>query len=209
MIFGFDRFIYNFRFCAKLTFKMEKPTDNSEKNSAAFGNTNAEASLWVLLPKMFLNILISTVLILAIFWLYFGKLDFFALGFAIFIAALQILVIVGLRFQNRTEVHAEKPLQNDWLDKIGAWWLMACAFGALFGWAFGQAESYFSFEPLIFHFVIIFLTVILPIVTMLPNLRYIGKNSAHIQIPLLISITTLPILVGLSSAIVIWKTLIN
>ena len=27
---------------------------------------------------------------------------------------------------------AREPLRNDWLDKIGAFWLMACVFGPFF-----------------------------------------------------------------------------
>lgn len=189
---------------------MENSSGDHEKISAVFGDVNAEASLWVLLPKMFLNISISTALILLIFWMYFGAPDFFAFGFAVFFAVLQILIIVGLRFQNRTDVHAEKHLKNDRLDKIGAWWLMACAFGALSGWATGQAGSYFSSNgQLFFHFLKVFLTIFLPVITMLPNICYVGKNSAHIQIPLLISITILPIFTGMNSLIVIWKTLIR
>lgn len=184
---------------------MEQNINEPKREAATLGDINAEASLWILLPKMLAAIAASTVLILLIFYLQSGELPFFAFGVAIFFAAFQILIIVGLRFYNRTETHTTKKLQNDWIDKIGAWWLMACAFGALIGWLCGRMAEYFPNYTLIFHAAKIFFTIILPVLMMLPNLRYLERQSAAIQVPLLTFITILPMFVGLSSIGFFWN----
>ena len=46
----------------------------------------------------------------------------------------RLLVALGLFFQNRSDLHSEVPLANNIGDRIGAFWLVACAFGPFFGW---------------------------------------------------------------------------
>lgn len=189
---------------------MQNSPDRIEptENKRTFGDLNAEAPLWILIPKAFFAITASAALLLLIFWLNFGELNWFAVSFAIFLCVFQILLIVGLRFRDRTDVHAEKPLQNDWIDKIGAWWLVACAFGVLFGWGIVKTAAFFpGIDSVYFHAARVFLTIFLPILTMLPNVRYVGRNSAHIQIPMLFGITLLPILSGLGSLFEVLKRL--
>jgi ABC-type polysaccharide/polyol phosphate export permease len=171
-----------------------------------FGGMNVEASLWVLLPKAFFSILLSAVLFLIIFWLRFGELPPFAWGFALFLITMQILIITGLRFLNRPDVHTQPPARNDWIDKIGAWWLMACAFGAFFGWICGQLAVWFPDYRQFFQIAKVIFTIVLPVLTMLPNLRYISKNAAYIQVPILVLVTLLPILVGIDALITLWNT---
>ena len=162
-----------------------------------------DSSLWVLLPRLCFSVLISVVIVLGIFWLYFGEINGFAVGFAAFLAVLQILMAIGFRFQNRTDLHATKPVRNDFLDKIAGWWLMACAFGALFGWLCLRGAAMFPSLNIFFHAAAVFLTIVLPVATMLPNLRYLAGKIWYIQIPLLTLITLLPSLVGLHSLVLL------
>lgn len=161
----------------------------------------AIGTLWVLIPKAGAGILLSVVLILVRFWLEFGELPAFAFGFAAFTAALQILLIVGLRFANRTEVHPDAEARGDWLDKLGAWWLVACFLGAFFGWLCGKFGEMTPEYRNAFIVAKIFFTIVLPIVTMLPNLRYVRRNAAYVQVPLLVFVTLFPILVGIGSVV--------
>ncbi|MEZ5428515.1 MAG: hypothetical protein R2747_19750 [Pyrinomonadaceae bacterium] len=176
----------------------------TEKKSVEFGGINAEASLWVLLPKVLASLFFSSVMILLRFWQMFGYLSAFAFGFVIFTSALQVLIIVGLRFQNRTDLAVDQPERFNWLDWIGAWWLMACAGGAFFGWLCGNLAVAFPAWDLTFQLAKVFLTIVLPILTMLPNTRYVSAKTAYIQIPLLIVVTTLPMLVGIGSVWTLW-----
>lgn len=166
-----------------------------------FAGMNTEASLWILIPIAFTEILFSCVLVLLRFWLEFGELSPLAWGCAAFFAILTILIIIGLRFQNRPEVHTTVAARGDWIDKIGAWWLMACAFGALLGWVCGQMANGFPRYRQIFLVAEIIFTIVLPFVTMLPNVRYVSRNAAYIQVPLLVLITVLPVLVGIDAVV--------
>ncbi len=79
-------------------------------------------------------------------------------------------------------------------------WLIACAFGAFLGWVCGAvAEMMFPAHARALAWAEVFFTMLLPIATMLPNLRYVGGKVAHVQIPLLAIVTLLPILVGLGA----------
>ncbi len=162
-----------------------------------------DSSLWVLLPRLCFSVLLSVVIVLGIFWLYFGEINGFAVGFAAFLAVLQILMAIGFRFQNRTDLHATKPVRNDFLDKIAGWWLMACAFGTFFGWLCLRGAAMFPSFNIFFHAAAVFLTIVLPVATMLPNLRYLAGKIWYIQIPLLTLITLLPSLVGLHSLVLL------
>ena len=205
----FDFLISRFGICFVIISKLMKQDlkrESSKSKLQMFGEINAEASLWVLLPKAFAGIGLSAVVVLLRFWSEFGEVSLYAFGFAAFIVVLEILIIVGLRFQNRTERHTTKPLRNNWLDKIGAWWLVACAFGAFFGWICGNLATAFPDSALFFLPAEILFTIILPVATMLPNLRYLSRNSAVIQVPILVFITFLPLLVGISSLFTLWNS---
>lgn len=81
----------------------------------------------------------SFVLIPALFYLQFGEVGALGWGATVFFAALCLLVAVGLHFHGRHEYRTPVALRNGWLDWIGAFWLVACAFGPLFGWALTAA----------------------------------------------------------------------
>jgi hypothetical protein len=174
-----------------------------------FGDVPVKSSLWVLVPKAAASILISILILLAVFWLHFGYVPRFALGIAVFLAALQILAIIGLRFADRTELHATKRPTGGLQDRIGAFWLPACAFGAFFGWVVGGLAGAFPQLTIPFHIAAVFMTIVLPFITMLPNLRYLQARSASIQVPILITVTALPMLLGINSVTFLWHDLIG
>ena len=160
---------------------------------------DSAGSLWVLIPKAGAGILLSVALILVRYWFEFGKLSVFAFVFAGFLAMFQILLIVGLRFRTGTEAHTTVKARGDKLDMLAAWWLMACFLGAFIGWGCGQFAEIFPAYSKVFTIGEILFTIILPITTMLPNVRYVRRNSAFVQIPLLFFVTLLPLLVGIDA----------
>lgn len=164
-----------------------------------FAGANVEGSLWVLIPKAAGTIALSVGVILLRFYSEFGEVSFFAVGFSVFIVALQVLMIVGLRFARRDEVHTTVAAKNDWLDKLAGLWLAACAFGAFFGWIAGVAAAALPEYQLPFYLLEIVLTIILPLLTMVPNVRYVSRNAAYVQIPILFFVTLLPMLVGFNA----------
>jgi hypothetical protein len=137
--------------------------------------------------------------IAARFYFAFGTVPPFAWGFIGAVTVFQVLLIVGLRFQDRPDIQPARPLQGDWLDHLGAWWLMACAFGALLGWVSGEAGILLRSPSPLFPLGRILFAIVLPLATMLPNVRYVSRSAAFVQVPLLVGVTLLPILVGLDA----------
>ena len=169
------------------------------KRPIFYGEINVEGSLWALIPKAAVGIIVSVVIILLGFLLSFGEIPLFAGGFSIFIAALQVLTIVGLRFLRRDETHTTVKPRNDWIDRVGSFWLMACGFGAFLGWISGVLGETFPDFWRMFNVLKVIFTIVLPVTTMLPNTRYISRNAAFVQVPILVLVTLLPVLVGISA----------
>lgn len=129
-----------------------------------------------------------------LFYLRFGKIDGFAIDFTIFLVVLHLLVAFGFLFQTRTKYHTTVPLKGNLGDKIGAFWLVACAFGPFLGWfvttAFSPTASSWRWQ----YLARMFFAVVLPLITVTPLLRYVRGKAALIALPLLIVITTLPVI---------------
>ncbi len=175
------------------------------KKAGMFGDVDTDATLWVLLPRAAVSVATAAVLTLLVFWLHDGELDAFAFGFTGFLVVLQILMIVGLRFRNRADVHVTKPAKGDLIDKIGGLWLIACAFGALFGWTCGQLAVSWPAYRILFYSASVVFSIILPVLTMLPNLRYLQARAAAIQVPILVLVTGLAAIPGLNAIVILAK----
>ena len=128
-----------------------------------------------------------------LFYLKFGSLNWFSLSFTIFLVVLCLLFALGFHFQDKPEYHTNVPMEGSIADRIGAFWLVACAFGPFFGWiitAFSPSETSWKWQ----YLARAFLAVSLPVITAIPNIPYARGKAALIGIPLLLMITTLPIL---------------
>lgn len=128
-----------------------------------------------------------------LFYWQFGQVSWFAIGFTLFLAVLCLLIAVGLFFQTRASFHTRVPAANKIGDRIGAFWLVACAFGPFFGWLITAVPpSAGSWRGQ--YLSRVFLAVVLPVLTAIPLLRYARGKAALIALPLLLGITALPIL---------------
>ena len=84
-------------------------------------------------------------------------------------------------------------MEGSLADRIGALWLVACGLGPFFGWlitSFGVTENSWRWQ----YLARAFLAVILPVITAIPLVPYARGKAALIAVPLLILVTTLPIL---------------
>jgi MFS family permease len=130
-----------------------------------------------------------------LFYLKFGRVSWFAIGFTIFLIVLCLLVALGLFFQNRSAFHTEVAPANRIGDRIGGFWLLACAFGPLLGWFISSTVfpvTIGSWRWL--YFARVFCGIVLPVITAVPLVRYARGKAALVAIPLLLGITTLPML---------------
>jgi hypothetical protein len=176
----------------------------SYKSQDEFGGVNATASLWVLLPRLATGIITSGFLITLAFWLRFGEINSFTILLVVVSSVFQVLILIGLRFGNRTDLAAR---QRPWrlVDYVGAFWLIAVFFGAFAGWFTRDYAFYYPDVAIPFHVATVILTIVLPVVTSIPNYRYVTATNAYITIPLLAIVTLLPSLIGFPSAIAIWQ----
>ena len=128
-----------------------------------------------------------------IFYLKFGSLNWFSIGFTIFLVVLCLLFAMGFFIQNKPELHTPVPMEGSLADRIGALWLVACAFGPFLGWiitAIPLTEASWKWQ----YLARVFLAVVLPVITAVPLVPYARGKAALIAIPLLLFITALPIL---------------
>jgi hypothetical protein len=134
-----------------------------------------------------------TVLIPVAFYLRFGAIGPLGWGIAVFFDVYCLLWAIGLYFRRRTEYHSPVRLRGDWVDRVGAFWLVGCAFGPFFGWLVTEA---FPITPSSWHWLYglrAFLAAGVPLVLALPLLRYVRGKSSLVAGPLLVVITLLPV----------------
>jgi hypothetical protein len=135
----------------------------------------------------------SAVLTPVLFYLRFGSINWFSISFTIFLVVLCLLFALGLFIQDKPDYQTKVPMERSLADRIGAFWLVACAFGPFFGWivtAISPNEVSWKWQ----YLGRAFLAVILPVITAVPLVPYAHGKSALIAIPLLLAVTTLPIL---------------
>jgi hypothetical protein len=91
-------------------------------------------------------------------------------------------------------------LRGDWLDHIGAFWLVACALGPFLGWVLVSAPSLTAGNWRWLYAGRALLSIGLPVLMALPLLRYVRGRGAPIMLALLVGVTALPAWAG-------WATL--
>lgn len=134
----------------------------------------------------------AATLIPLLFYLHFGTIDWFAVDFTIFLVVLCLLFALGFFFQNKTKYHTQVPMEGSIADRIGGFWLVACAFGPFFGWivtAFPPSENSWKWQ----YLARAFLSIILPVITAVPLVPYARGKATLIAAALLLGITALPI----------------
>lgn len=169
------------------------PLETSQQMARVFGGVEDEESR----PGAILNWLSAivpvTVLIPMVFYGRFGTVGPLGWGLTVFFDVYCLLWALGLYFQPRTEYHTPVKLRGDWLDRAGAFWLVSCAFGPLFGWAVTEAWPLTAGSWHWLYGLRVFLAAGLPIVLALPLLRYTRGKSSMVALPLLLVITLLPV----------------
>ena len=174
--------------------------DEMVRRSPKWMGIDAEGSLWIVIPQGIIIALEAFGLVYLRAVLEYGfPAPFFFVGLGIGLSAFMLVGLVAVRFSRRTDLHTAVKPKGDWLDKLGGFWLFACAGGAFFGWIALQFTVYPAVS-IYMHAVTVFLTIVLPVVTMLPLIRYVHGKAMYIQTPLLTIITLLPMLVGFGSA---------
>ena len=126
------------------------------------------------------------------FYLETGEVPPIGWGTTVFLAAFCLLVGVGMYFARRTEYHTQVEARSGWADRVGAFWLVACAFGPFFGWVLTSVFTLTEGNWRWLYWGRVGLSVGLPVLTALPLLRYARGRGAPIMLAILLGVTALP-----------------
>jgi hypothetical protein len=151
--------------------------------------------------RFLIGAVVLAIVIPALFVLRFGTVNEFGWGFTVFMVVLCLLAAAGIYFADKPRYHSPVLLKGDWLDWIGAFWLVTCAFGPLVGWLLTESSTpaldswrwQFAGRTLF--------AIILPVTTALPLTRYARGNATLIALVLLIGVTALPVLSSVTYAL--------
>jgi hypothetical protein len=129
----------------------------------------------------------------ALFYLRFGEVPPLGWGTTVFLVALCILVGVGSYYASRPEYHTQVESSGGWADRVGAFWLLACAFGPFFGWMLTNAFTLTEGNWRWLYWGRVGLSAGLPVLTALPLLRYARGRGAPLMLAILLGVTALPV----------------
>ena len=170
-----------------------------------FGITD-EASRSQAIRSCLLGSVVAWILTPPLFYLRFRQVGPLGWGTTCFFSIYLVLTAIGLYFGPRTEFHSPVHLRGDWVDRIGAFWLVGCVFEPFLGWIVTSGIIPLTISTWRwFYWVRLLLAAVLPIVLALPLTRYVRGKAALIALPLLVAITFLPISSVMNVSLDLWE----
>lgn len=143
------------------------------------------------------------VMIPAMFWLGFGRIDGFVLGFTAFLvllaAAVEYLPGITERAQARSAGDGPAPLPGPF-DALGIVWLLAIPFAPFLTWILRNWVEVDLGNWRDILGITAFFCVAVPLLCCLPLLRYVRRSTAAVSLPILALGTAFPVMMGAGSA---------
>lgn len=170
-----------------------------------FGAGSDPASIRLAVRRWLAAAVCALVLIPAIFWMRFGEFGPVGLGLTVFLVAYCLLSAVGLYYLRKPSFHSPVALKNDWLDRVGAVWLVCCALGPFLSWILVNALSLDALNWRWLYGGRFLLSAVLPILTALTLLRYVRGKGKFVMLAILIVITALPVWSAWSTTLDLWN----
>ena len=186
--------------------RVNNPQEVADHVAQRYFGVTDEASRRRVIRQCLLGAVEAAVITPALFYLRFRAVGPLGWGTTVFFVAYLLLTAIGLYFRPRTEYHSPVPLRGDWLDRIGAFWLVGCVFGPFIGWiitsgAFPITQNTWQWM----YGLRVFFAAALPIMLALPLLRYVRGKSALIALPLLVVVTLLPVSTAMNVSLDLWE----
>ena len=184
----------------------EPPQETAAKVARTFFGVTDEVSRRCAIRQSLTSIIWFTLLIPLIFYLRFRHIGPLGWGTTVFFDVYCLLSAIGLYFQPRTEYHSPVALRGDWLDRIGAFWLIGCAFGPFFGWI--VTTGTIPITPSSWRWLYglrVFLAAGVPLFLALPLTRYIRGKASWVALPLLLGVTLLPVSSAMNVSRDLWE----
>lgn len=154
-------------------------SDNASRQEAIRNLLVAAASFAVLVPLLF--------------YMEFGEVGPLGWGMTIFFVVYCLLAATGLYFLPRPEYHSPVAPRGDWVDHLGAFWLVSCAFGPFFGWVLTSILPLTVSSWRWVYGLRVLLAAGLPLITALPLTRYLRGKAILVALPIMLIVTMLPI----------------
>lgn len=136
----------------------------------------------------------------ALFWLRFGKIDGYAIGFTSFLLlllfAIQFIPKLNDKYGDEQTSLKVKPGRFDWL---GAVWLLAIPFAPFLMWALDSLVVVTVTNWKLIAGIKIFLCIVIPCGSVLPLVRYLRGKAAPYTMLILVIGTGFPVTFGLNS----------
>jgi hypothetical protein len=184
----------------------ETPPETADKVARTFFGVTDELSRTRVIRQSLISIVWLTLLIPLAFYLRFRHIGPLGWGTTIFFDTYCLLVAIGLYFRPLTEYHSPVPLRGDWLDRVGAFWLVGCAFGPFFGWI--VTTGTFPITPNSWRWLYglrVILAAGVPLVLALPLTRYVRGKASRVALPLLVGVTLLPVSSAMNVSRDLWE----
>ena len=184
----------------------DTPQEVADKIAKSFFGVTDRLSRQAAIRQCLLAAGVYAVVIPLVFYLRFGYVGPLGWGTTVFFIVYFLLSAIGLYFRPLTEYHSPVKLRRDWLDRVGAFWLVGCTFGPFFGWiaTTGTFPITLSSWRWLYGLRVI-LAAVVPILLALPLTRYIRGKSTWVALPLLICVTLLPISTAMNVAMDLWE----
>lgn len=185
-----------------------EPNANKTANEIAknfFGVEDDPESQKTAIRQFLFGAVMCAILLPTIFFLRFGEVGPLGWGTTVFFVMYCLLTALGLYYRNRPDYHSPVHPRGDWLDWLGAFWLVSCVFGPFFGWV---VTSVFLITAGNWRFLYLFrvlLAVGAPFITAIPLTRYLRGKAVWVGLPLLIVVTMLPVLSAVKVSQDLWE----
>jgi hypothetical protein len=174
--------------------KREPPAETARKMARTFFGVGSDhASRQEAIRGLLVSAVLFAFLVPLLFYLEFGEVGALGWGMTIFFVVYCLLSATGLYFLPRTEYHTPVALRGDWVDRLGAFWLVSCAFGPFFGWALTSTLPLTMTSWRWIYGLRVLLAAGLPLITALPLTRYLRGKAVLVALPIMLIVTMLPI----------------
>jgi hypothetical protein len=144
----------------------------------------------------------AAIIIPVLFFLRFGEINAFALSFTAFIVVLLLLVALGYSTPDKTAGQTPVKWKGGPLNYVGAFWLLACAFGPFFGWLMTTSFVALTEGNWWWRYVArAVLSVGVPVLTALPLFLYVRGKYWYVVLMLLLGLTSLSAWSGVNTVL--------
>jgi hypothetical protein len=182
------------------------PQETADEVARTYFGVTDEASRGRAIRRCLTSVVWFTLLIPSIFYLRFRHIGPLGWGTTVFFDLYCLLSAVGLYFQPRTEYHSPVRSRGDWLDRVGAFWLVGCAFGPFLGWI--VTTGTIPITPASWRWLYglrVLFAAAVPLALALPLTRYVRGKSAWVALPLLVVVTLLPVSSAMNVSLDLWE----